>query len=190
MIKQGVFTQRENGRLQNAIKRYAELHALSQAQLETIILVRRNVELSQVRQKLTPDERELMDRTKDFWTAVTASVPGRPIRAVYSHLRRLCSPDHRKGVWTANEDDELRNAVANVGAQWEQVGSQVGRIAGDCRDRWIKVLEPRMKKETVRGTWSADEEKQLEELYNQHGNNWVLIAEKIGTRSSVQVKDK
>ncbi len=189
VIRQGVFTARENGRLQSAIKRYAELHALSQPQLETIVLVRRNVERSSLKQKLTPDEQELMNRTKDFWTYVAASVPGRPIKSVYGHLRRLCSPDHCKGVWTTEEDDELRSAVANVGAQWEMVGAQVGRIAGDCKDRWSKVLEPR-RKDKLRGAWTDDEEKQLEDLYDQHKTNWTLIAEKLGSRSSVQVKDK
>jgi hypothetical protein len=190
VIKQGVYSGRENGRLQGAIKRYAEMHGLSQSELETIILVRRNVELSALKQKLSAEEQGLMDRTKDFWNVVTAACPGRTLRSVYSHLRRLCSPDHRKGTWTKDEDDDLRSAVANLGAQWEQVGAHVGRIAGDCKDRWIKVLEPRKKKEFIIGSWSKDEEKQLEELYDQHGTNWVLIAEKIGTRSSVQVKDK
>lgn len=188
-MQQGMFTKRENSRLQHAIKKYAELHNLTQPELETIVLVRRHTERSSLKQKLTPDQIAVMDRTKDFWTVVTNAVPGRPLKSVYSHLRRLCSPDHRKGVWTTDEDDELRSAVANLGSQWEQVSAHVGRIAGDCKDRWYRVLEPR-NKAIVTGTWTKEEEETLTELYDEYGKNWVLIAEKLGTRSSTQVKDK
>jgi len=166
------------------------VHGLTHPQLETIVLVRRQAERSSLKQKLSPEQKELMEKTKDFWAVVTGSVSGRSVRAVYNHLRRLCSPDHRKGVWTADEDDNLRAAIANVGAQWEQVGAEVGRIAGDCKDRWRKVLEPKSKGDLLTGTWTAQEEELLAELVKDHGTNWMVIAQKMGTRSSTQIKDK
>lgn len=74
--------------------------------------------------------------------------------------RRFCKRRyhmHERGAWTAEQDEDLRNAQANYPDMWTKHQDLVGRTAADCKDRWTMHLQ--YSKRT--GAWSQEEEAQL-----------------------------
>lgn len=144
------------------------------------------------------NERALAGET--FWRDMTASVPGRPINAVYHHVRRMFHADGRAGQWTLSEDKKLRQQVKRLGRSWELVGKELGRAGADCKDRWVNhIMWDEDEKGQTRhtGTWTPEEEEKLKEavkeLERQHGGTslvglrlWKQVADKVGTRSRQQ----
>nr|AJB28492.1 Myb10 short [Prunus avium] len=62
----------------------------------------------------------------------------------------------RKGAWTKEEDDVLRQCIENHGeGKWYQVPYKAGlnRCRRSCRLRWLNYLKPNIK----RGGFAEDE---------------------------------
>lgn len=88
-----------------------------------------------------------------FKEEIEAAMPNREKPSI----RRFCQRRyhmHERGPWTAEQDEDLRNAQANYPDQWTKLQDLVGRTAQDCKDRWTKHLQ--FNKKT--GPWSRDEE--------------------------------
>ena len=47
-----------------------------------------------------------------------------------------------------------------------------GRVGKQCRERWHNHLDPGI----TRDKWTLEEDKQLMNLYLEHGKKWSLIA--------------
>ncbi|RXW25268.1 hypothetical protein EST38_g638 [Candolleomyces aberdarensis] len=142
VYKKGKFSAIEEKQLKDAIDKYKQGKDLDDGQLHELIF---------------PGNEKNKDN--DFWTEITRAVPQRPIIAVYHHVRRTHHPDKLKGSWKADEDARLKQAVADLGQQWEKVSLRVGRMSSDCRDRYrnhIVGSEVR-----VSGAWSKEEEEEL-----------------------------
>ena len=66
--------------------------------------------------------------------------PGQRITYIQRALRRKFHNFSARGTWTAEEDEELKNAVAEKGTSWKAVGEMIERYPEDCRDRWRNYL--------------------------------------------------
>ena len=64
------------------------------------------------------------------------AVPQRPVNSVYHYVKRAYHPLKQQGRWSEDEDARLKQAVADLGQSWERVSERVGRMPGDCRDRY------------------------------------------------------
>lgn len=121
-------------------------------------------------------------------------MPLRPIIAVYHHVRRTFHPLSGKGKWTTEEDALLRQAVAEVGQQWEKVSSRVGRMSSDCRDRYRNHIAHRELR--VTGTWTKEEEEELTmivtEMTIDQGKDpdndvfWGVVSQRMGNKRGRQ----
>lgn len=80
--------------------------------------------------------------------------------------------------------------MLNQGHAWERIAVEVGRIAPDCRDRWVKVLEPKTNPNLRAGSWDETEERRLTELVDKYKKNWEMVGKELGTRSGSQCRDK
>ncbi|KAF9057950.1 hypothetical protein BJ165DRAFT_1334881 [Panaeolus papilionaceus] len=142
VYKKGKFSAIEEHQLKTAIKKYQEDKGLSDAQLSELIFAKH-------------------DKNKDqaFWSELTYAVPLRPIIAVYHHVRRIYHPLRAQGTWQQAEDNALKQAVNDLGQQWEKVSARVGRMASDCRDRWRNHIVNRDIRTT--GHWTPEEEEKL-----------------------------
>ncbi|PPQ64629.1 hypothetical protein CVT24_008366 [Panaeolus cyanescens] len=142
VYKKGKFSAIEEHQLESAIKKYQEDKNLSDVQLSELIFAKH-------------------DKNKDqaFWSELTYAVPLRPIIAVYHHVRRVYHPLRQQGTWKTEEDNALKQAVNDLGQQWEKVSLRVGRMASDCRDRWRNHIVNRDIRTT--GHWTAEEEEKL-----------------------------
>ena len=66
--------------------------------------------------------------------------PGQRVTYIQRALRRKFHNFSARGTWTAEEDEELKNAVAEKGTSWKAVGEMIERYPEDCRDRWRNYL--------------------------------------------------
>ncbi|XP_052448094.1 snRNA-activating protein complex subunit 4 [Carassius gibelio] len=101
----------------------------------------------------------------------------------------VLNPSIKKGPWSKEEDQLLRNAVAKYGIkEWGKVRLEVpGRIDSACRDRYLDCLQEHVKK----GPWSEDEVELLKEKVKKYGvGKWSKIASEIPTRIDCQCLSK
>ncbi|KAI0676934.1 hypothetical protein C8Q78DRAFT_961051 [Trametes maxima] len=92
------------------------------------------------------------------------------------YLRTL-DPALKRGPWTADEDDRLRQTVAAVGHTWVDVAQFVqGRNNEQCRDRYQDYLSPSVKK----GKWTPEQDAALMEAVEQVGlGKWKEVSQII-----------
>lgn len=98
--------------------------------------------------------------------------------------------------WTEEEDRILEISVAKIGYQdWKSVSTMVNRLSSregtkwrcpkSCRQRWSEHLDPGISNDPL----TEDEKERILGLHRRHGNQWALIARKLGNRSSNTVKN-
>jgi hypothetical protein len=94
----------------------------------------------------------------------------------------------RKAKWSAEEDDQLTQAIEEFGTHsWNAIASRVpGRTGKQCRERWIGQLAPFVSKEH----WRPDEDATLILAHATAGNQWTTIAEQLPGRSALNVKNR
>ncbi|XP_062114999.1 transcription factor MYB114-like [Humulus lupulus] len=94
----------------------------------------------------------------------------------------------KKGAWTREEDDLLRECVDKYGeGKWHLVPPRAGlnRCRKSCRLRWLNYLKLGVK----RGEFAVDEVDLLLRLHKLLGNKWSLIAGRIPGRTANDVKN-
>ncbi|PFH51275.1 hypothetical protein AMATHDRAFT_142885 [Amanita thiersii Skay4041] len=178
VYKKGKFSTTEEQLLKAAIENYRMAKALTAEQLLEIIFPKN-------------------EKNKDnaFWSEITAAVPQRPIIAVYHHVRRSYHPLKQQGKWSAEEDALLKQAVEDLGQQWEKVSERVGRMSSDCRDRYRNHLVNRDIR-VMGSPWTKEEEEQLTQIVTrmtiQQGKDidtdvfWGRVSEEMGGKRGRQ----
>ncbi|XP_011084729.1 transcription factor LAF1-like [Sesamum indicum] len=95
---------------------------------------------------------------------------------------------HKKGLWSPDEDQKLRNYVLKHGhGCWSSVAINAGlqRNGKSCRLRWINYLRPGLK----RGAFSVAEEETVLSLHRILGNKWSQIAQHLPGRTDNEIKN-
>jgi hypothetical protein len=81
------------------------------------------------------------------WHKVAAHLPGRNNKDCRKRWHYSIASTIRKGTWTREEDEKLREAVEQYGARWSKIAEAVGTRNGDqCWKRWYDCLDPRIDK--------------------------------------------
>ncbi|CAM9413812.1 unnamed protein product [Choristocarpus tenellus] len=92
------------------------------------------------------------------------------------------------GTWTAEEDDRLRKLVKAVGTRWADVARHIpGRVAKQCRERYLNHLDPSLRKEEP---WTMEEEAVLMQLCHQKQHQWAEICRHLNGRGYNDVKNR
>lgn len=68
-------------------------------------------------------------------------VPYRNHGSVQKFCRRRFHNYAVRGVWAADDDDMLRQAIVEKGTSWKIVGEMIDRFPEDCRDRYRNYLK-------------------------------------------------
>ncbi|KAF8450523.1 hypothetical protein L210DRAFT_3520708 [Boletus edulis BED1] len=177
VYKKGKFSAIEEQHLRNAIEAFKASRRLTDEQILEIIF-----------------QKNEKGKENAFWSEITAAIPQRPIIAVYHHVRRAFHPKKQQGKWMPEEDNILRQAVADLGQQWEKVSEIVGRMSSDCRDRYRNHIANREVR--ITGPWSKEEEEELTKIVTEMTVNqgkdfdndvfWGIVSEKMGNRRGRQ----
>jgi len=101
----------------------------------------------------------------------------------------------RAGVWSAEEDDLLKELIQNGQKRWSEIAHRLNtdmhrglqvRSGKQCKERWNNHLNPSIN----RGEWTLEEDISLLELYQKLGNRWSLIARELPTRTESSIKNR
>ncbi|KAI0258087.1 hypothetical protein BC834DRAFT_836605, partial [Gloeopeniophorella convolvens] len=141
----GRFSEEETSRINAAIERYQREHSLDDDEIHELIFLKRDME---------------------FWPTIARAVPLRPLRSIYSYVRRARDSNARGGEWTQMDNAKLKRAVQKYGRCWDKVSDGLGRMAEDCRIQFSS-LEHRDSEQ--RGHWTHEEEAQLVEIIQDLG---------------------
>lgn len=70
-----------------------------------------------------------------------------------------------QGKWSKEEDDQLRQLVAEKGSKWAEISRSLNRLPEGCRDRWREL---KLGDAKLNGRWSKDETERLRTLVNAY----------------------
>ena len=93
----------------------------------------------------------------------------------------------RKGNWTEEEDTVLLDWVDRKGPKkWTECSKLIkGRCGKQCRERWVNILNPDVKK----GNWSNHEQKIIYENLLNNSFSWSSIAKGMPGRTENSIKN-
>ncbi len=88
--------------------------------------------------------KKLVNQHKKNWVEIAKHIPGRTNNQCRAHYERLLRPDINHGLWTAEEDERLQEAVQRIGfgawGQWSAIANELpNRLAFQCSNRWYTL---------------------------------------------------
>ncbi|KAF2835164.1 hypothetical protein M501DRAFT_942502, partial [Patellaria atrata CBS 101060] len=146
------------------------------------------------------------DPALELWLVLFESLPHRNRQAIYKVCRRRFHNYSKRGKWTPEEDQELRDAYTMTPDKWKVIGKKLERMPEDCRDRWRNYIKCGTERKS--DVWSEKEEialheavenclRKVREMENQEDAppsetlvkavSWSVVSDKLGnTRSRLQ----
>jgi len=127
------------------------------------------------------------------WVLVAKHVKTRNNKMCAQRWRNCLRPEikvAKKGTWSAEEDEQLRQIVSKCdckdGHAWELVSKGMGftRNIKQCRERWENFLDPSLRL----GPWTPEEDACLLRLHGEFGNAWKKIASVLNGRSAERIR--
>lgn len=143
-----------------------------------------------VPKRWTPEEDQLLREAvgrhgERNWKSIAEEVPGRNHTQCLQRWTKVLAPGLVKGHWRPDEDELLKELVAEGRKNWGQVAAKIpGRTSKQCRERWYNHLDPSI----VRGEYTADEDRIILEAQAKLGNRWSAIAAMLPGRTEDAVK--
>lgn len=150
------------------------------------------VDVTPKRGKWTVEEDEFLRQAveelgENHWKQISIRIGNRsPIQCLHRWSKTL-KPGLVKGPWSADEDQLVRMWVNSNGTcRWAECAAGIGGRSGkQCRERWMNILDPNLKK----GDWSEQEEEVLFRMHQRKGGKWTEIAKYLPGRSENSIKN-
>ncbi|RYO90663.1 hypothetical protein DL762_002546 [Monosporascus cannonballus] len=122
------------------------------------------------------------------WHHVANHLPGRTNKDCRKRWHYKFAYDFRKGPWSSEEDQRLRDAVKQYGTRWNKVSGEVGTRNGDqCWKRWNDSLDPNID----HSPWDANEDSVLLKAVETLGRNWSDIVNRhFPGRTALSAKNR
>ncbi|RHZ44796.1 hypothetical protein Glove_709g92 [Diversispora epigaea] len=140
--------------------------------------------------KWTKEEDEILTRAVDLygeknWQQVAHCLDNRTGQQCLHRWTKTLNPAIRRGRWKKEDDEALKNAVSIYGpGNWMKIQQYVlGRTDVQCRERWMNVLSPEIKKDP----WANEEDEKLLSLVRDIGlGKWSKISTFMDGRTDNQ----
>lgn len=93
----------------------------------------------------------------------------------------------KKGNWTSQEDELLFSWVARHGpTKWTECSKEIkGRCGKQCRERWVNILNPDVKK----GNWSDLEQDTIFNSLATYNTSWSAMSHVLPGRTENSIKN-
>ena len=93
----------------------------------------------------------------------------------------------KKGNWSSTEDKILLDWVDKYGpTKWTECSKLIrGRCGKQCRERWVNILNPEVKK----GNWSNYEQEEIFSNLSKHYTSWSAISRLLPGRTENSIKN-
>ncbi|KAE9320799.1 hypothetical protein PF008_g17950 [Phytophthora fragariae] len=119
------------------------------------------------------------------WKSIAEEVPGRNHTQCLQRWTKVLAPGLVKGHWRPDEDELLKELVAEGRKNWGQVATRIpGRTSKQCRERWYNHLDPSI----IRGEYAPEEDRMILDTQARLGNRWSAIAAMLPGRTEDAVK--
>lgn len=101
---------------------------------------------------------------------------------------KILKPGLVKGPFSYEEDCVIRSWVKSIGPQkWTKLSKELnGRTGKQCRERWMNVLNPELKK----SDWTDEEEFRLFYLHELFGSKWTKLVTFFEGRTENMIKNR
>ena len=103
---------------------------------------------------------------------------------------KTLKPSIKKGTWSEDEDEALREGVMQYGKSWTRIVKKFvhEHTAKQCKTRWEKTLS---KSRIKVGPWDEEEDEDLRNGVKKLGNEWTRIAKEfVKTRNATQCQQR
>lgn len=93
----------------------------------------------------------------------------------------------KKGNWTSQEDELLFSWVERHGpTKWTECSKEIkGRCGKQCRERWVNILNPDVKK----GNWSDFEQDTIFNSLSTYNTSWSAMSHVLPGRTENSIKN-
>lgn len=127
--------------------------------------------------------------------SIAEGLPQNPAQCFAKMREVFANGTLQPGVWSVEEDSQLRQIVEKGVLKWSQVAKQLNsvrhngrkiRSGKQCKERWNNHLNPEIR----HGQWTAAEDLELLQAYQKAGKQWSLIARQIQNRTESSVKNR
>ncbi|CAM9629687.1 unnamed protein product [Ectocarpus sp. 8 AP-2014] len=100
---------------------------------------------------------------------------------------RILNPGVKRGLWTKEEDQKLKEVAAAMEYKWSHVAKLMGgRTYKQCRERYTNYLKEGLNV----GPWTKEEDQLLLSMHAKVGNKWAEIARYLKDRSENMIKNE
>ncbi|KAK9691512.1 hypothetical protein RND81_09G201800 [Saponaria officinalis] len=197
LINTGYWTKEEEKKLLSLIEKngfhnwnsVAEKLSTNRTPYQCLARYQRSLNASILKKDWTEDEdAQLRSAVESFgesnWQAVASVLEGRTGTQCSNRWKKTLHPAReRVGKWSDDEDKRLMVAVTLFDKSWHRVAQFVpGRTQSQCRERWVNVLDPSLK----RCEWTEEEDLKLKEAIAEHGYCWSRVAACVPLRTDNQ----
>ena len=120
------------------------------------------------------------------WTKIASRLPNKTPKQCMQKFKNS-QRSAKKGNWTAEEDQLLLNWVSQNGpTKWTECSKQIkGRCGKQCRERWVNILNPDVKK----GNWSDYEQDVIFQNLSTYMTSWSSMSRILPGRTENSIKN-